>query len=80
MRGVSHSAIVAAGFRIGDHTITHPYLIRLSDGLAGAVGVALAAARWTRGLADLTVGGALIGLGYVMQMIPSDPGSSLVNG
>jgi hypothetical protein len=31
MRGVSHSAIVAAGFRIGDHTITHPYLTRLSD-------------------------------------------------
>jgi hypothetical protein len=31
MRGVSHSAIVAAGFRIGDYTITHPYLTRLSD-------------------------------------------------
>jgi thiamine biosynthesis lipoprotein len=29
-----------------------------------AVGVALAAARWTGGLADPTVGGALIGLGY----------------
>jgi thiamine biosynthesis lipoprotein len=39
-------------------------LFLLSDGLAEAVGVALAAARWTGGLADPTVGGALIGLGY----------------
>ena len=39
-------------------------LFLLSDGLAGAVGVALAAARWTGGLADPTVGGAVIGLGY----------------
>ena len=39
-------------------------LFLLSDGLAEAVGVALAAARWTRGLADPTVGGAVIGLGY----------------
>jgi thiamine biosynthesis lipoprotein len=36
----------------------------LSDGLAEAVGVALAAARWTGGLADPTVGQALISLGY----------------
>jgi len=36
----------------------------LSDGLAEAVGVALAAARWTGGRADPTVGEALISLGY----------------
>jgi FAD:protein FMN transferase len=39
-------------------------LFMLSDGLAEAVGVALAAARWTGGLADPTVGDALISLGY----------------
>lgn len=39
-------------------------LFMLSDGLAEAVGVALAAARWTRGLVDPTVGDALISLGY----------------
>jgi len=38
------------------------YLI--SDGLAEAVGIALAAASWTRGLADPTIGTALISLGY----------------
>jgi peptidoglycan/xylan/chitin deacetylase (PgdA/CDA1 family) len=43
MRGVSHSAIVAAGFRIGDHTITHPYLTRLSD----ADGPPAGALRWS---------------------------------
>jgi len=36
----------------------------LSNGLAEAVGVALAAARWTWGCADPTVGNALISLGY----------------
>ena len=36
----------------------------LSDGLAEAVGVALAAARWTGGRADPTVGDALVSLGY----------------
>jgi len=36
----------------------------LSDGLAEAVGVALAAARWTGGLTDPTVGDALVRLGY----------------
>lgn len=36
----------------------------LSDGLAEAVGVALAAAEWTGGLADPTVGDAVISLGY----------------
>jgi len=36
----------------------------LSDGLAEAIGVALAAARWTAGLVDPTLGDALISLGY----------------
>lgn len=36
----------------------------LSDGLAEAVAVALAAARWTGGRTDPTVGGSLIALGY----------------
>jgi len=36
----------------------------LSDGLAEAVGVALAAARWTGGLTDPTIGDALVSLGY----------------
>jgi thiamine biosynthesis lipoprotein len=39
-------------------------LFMLGDGLAEAVGVALAAARWTGGLTDPTVGAALISLGY----------------
>ncbi|MFZ2013719.1 MAG: FAD:protein FMN transferase [Nocardioides sp.] len=39
-------------------------LFMLSDGLAEAVGVALAAARWTRGLTDPTVGEAIVSLGY----------------
>ncbi len=39
-------------------------LFMLSDGLAEAVGVALAAARWTGGLTDPTVGSALVSLGY----------------
>src|SRR5690242_5543287 len=36
----------------------------LSDGLAEAVGVALAAAQWTGGLTDPTIGDALVSLGY----------------
>jgi thiamine biosynthesis lipoprotein len=36
----------------------------LSDGLAEAVGVALAAARWSGGLTDPTIGDALVSLGY----------------
>jgi len=36
----------------------------VSDGLAEAIGVALAAARWTAGLVDPTVGAALCSLGY----------------
>ena len=39
-------------------------LFMLSNGLAEAISVALEAARWTGGLADPTVGGALISLGY----------------
>ncbi len=39
-------------------------LFLLSEGLAEAVGVALAAAHWTCGLVDPTVGDALIALGY----------------
>jgi len=38
--------------------------VRLSAGLAEAVWVALAAASWTNGRVDPTVGGALIALGY----------------
>ena len=52
-------------------------LFLLSDGLAEAVGVALAAARWTGGLADPTVGGALICLGYdrdFAAISPEPPG------
>ena len=37
---------------------------RVSRGLAEALRVALAAARWTRGMVDPTVGGALNALGY----------------
>jgi thiamine biosynthesis lipoprotein ApbE len=39
-------------------------LFMLGDGLAEAVGVALAAAQWTGGLTDPTVGAALVSLGY----------------
>ena len=39
-------------------------LFMLSEGLAEAISVALAAARWTGGLVDPTVGDALISLGY----------------
>jgi FAD:protein FMN transferase len=39
-------------------------LFMLSDGLTEAVGVALAAARWTGGWVDPTVGDALTALGY----------------
>lgn len=38
--------------------------VPVSSGLAEAIRVALAAARWTGGLVDPTVGAALIGLGY----------------
>lgn len=48
-------------------------LFLLSDGLTQAIGVALAAARWTRGLTDPTVGDALIGLGYDRDFSAIDP-------
>jgi thiamine biosynthesis lipoprotein len=48
-------------------------LFMVSDGLAEAVGVALAAARWTGGLADPTVGDALISLGYDRDFAAIDP-------
>ena len=48
-------------------------LFMLSDGLAEAVGVALAAAAWTGGLADPTVGAALISLGYDRDFAALDP-------
>jgi thiamine biosynthesis lipoprotein len=47
----------------------------LSDGLAEAVGVALAAARWTGGLTDPTVGDALVSLGYDRDFAAIDPDS-----
>lgn len=49
-------------------------LFMLSDGLAEAVGVALAAAAWTRGMADPTVGKALIALGYDRDFAAIPPG------
>jgi thiamine biosynthesis lipoprotein len=48
-------------------------LFMLSDGLAEAVSVALEAARWTGGLADPTVGDALISLGYDRDFAAIDP-------
>ena len=48
-------------------------LFMLSDGLAEAISVALAAARWTGGLADPTVGDALISLGYDRDFAAIDP-------
>jgi thiamine biosynthesis lipoprotein len=48
-------------------------LFMLSEGLAQAIGVAIGAARWTGGLADPTVGAALIGLGYDRDFAAIDP-------
>lgn len=48
-------------------------LFMISDGLAEAIGVALAAARWTGGLVDPTVGNALISLGYDRDFAEIDP-------
>jgi len=47
----------------------------VSEGLAEAIAVALAAAEWTGGLVDPTVGGALCGLGYDRDFaaLPPDP-------
>ena len=49
----------------------------VSEGLAEAIAVALAAAEWTGGLVDPTVGGALCGLGYDRDFaaLPQDPAS-----
>jgi FAD:protein FMN transferase len=49
----------------------------ISSGLAEAIGVALAAARWTGGLVDPTVGGRLCALGYdrdFAEIADRDPG------
>ncbi|WP_151084441.1 FAD:protein FMN transferase [Nocardioides cynanchi] len=48
-------------------------MFMLSNGLAEAVGVALAAARWTRGRTDPTVGEAVIALGYDRDFATLDP-------
>jgi thiamine biosynthesis lipoprotein len=48
-------------------------LFMLSDGLAEAVSVALAAAEWTGGLTDPTVGDALISLGYDRDFAAIEP-------
>jgi FAD:protein FMN transferase len=55
-------------------------LFLLSDGLAEAVGVALAAARWTGGLTDPTVGDALISLGYDRDFAAIDPSGAAPGG
>jgi FAD:protein FMN transferase len=47
----------------------------ISDGLAEAVGIALAAARWTEGLSDPTVGTSLISLGYDRDFTRIEPGT-----
>lgn len=45
----------------------------LSDGLAEAIGVSLAAAGFTRGMVDPTVGAALVALGYDRDFAAVDP-------
>ncbi|HEX9066302.1 MAG TPA: FAD:protein FMN transferase [Streptosporangiaceae bacterium] len=57
------SAVHAAG----------PGSYQVSDGLAEAIEVALAAARWTAGLADPTIGSALIDLGYDRDFAAIEP-------
>ena len=52
----------------------HGGLFMLSDGLAEAIRVALTAAAWTGGLADPTIGSALISLGYDRDFAAIDPG------
>jgi FAD:protein FMN transferase len=47
----------------------------ISAGLAEAVGIALAAARWTEGLSDPTVGTSLISLGYDRDFTRIEPGA-----
>jgi len=48
-------------------------LFYLSAGLADAIAAALAAARWTNGLVDPTVGAALVSLGYDRDFSAIDP-------
>ena len=56
-----HDALVLpAG--VGDPPLQGSCIV--SEGLAEAIAVALAAAEWTGGLVDPTVGGAICGLGY----------------
>jgi len=45
----------------------------VSEGLAEAIGAALAAARWTEGLVDPTVGAALVSLGYDRDFVSVAP-------
>ena len=52
----------------------HGGLFMLSGGLAEAIRVALTAAAWTGGLADPTIGSALIALGYDRDFAAIDPG------
>ena len=52
--------------------LVHP----VSDGLAEAIRVALAAAQWTGGLTDPTVGAALIALGYDRDFAAIGPSTS----
>jgi FAD:protein FMN transferase len=56
------TAYRSAGARPGDADLGGSCIV--SEGLAEAIAVALAAAEWTGGLVDPTVGGALCGLGY----------------
>ena len=49
---------------------------RVSRGLAEAVGVALAATRWTGGMTDPTVGSALAALGYDRDFASVGPGTA----
>jgi len=49
----------------------------LSEGLAEAIAVALTAARWTGGLVDPTVGGALSALGYDRDFVAIQHGGAL---
>ena len=51
---------------------------RVSEGLAEAIRVALAAARWTGGLVDPTVGAALVSLGYDRDFVEIGTGQASV--
>ncbi len=52
----------------------------VSDGLAEAMTVALAAARWTEGLVDPTVGEALVSLGYDRDFAAVEPDAAASGG